>query len=212
MEKDIIDISYYDRFSKFYDLASPRSYYHKPRKYAIKLMDIKKGNNILNIPCGTGQSISYIHKNLKNSGTIIGIDLSEGMLQKARQKSNNRKWKNVILYSGDARDVNQLWINKRLGHEVKFDSIICDLGLSGFQDWKSIIDNLLTMLKADGRLVIMDWYMEKLSLRGKFIKWIGKGEVQRPIWQYLESQCTDFHVKNTFKHGEMFVASGKKKL
>ena len=57
----------------------------------------------------------------------------------------------------------------------------------------------------------MDWYIEKLNLRGRFIKWIGKGEVNRPIWQYLENKVANFKVDNSFKKGEMFVASGNKK-
>ena len=55
----------------------------------------------------------------------------------------------------------------------------------------------------------MDWYMEKPSLRGEFIKWIGKGEVNRPIWQYLQTKVDFFEVK-TFKRGDVFVAIGQK--
>jgi hypothetical protein len=57
----------------------------------------------------------------------------------------------------------------------------------------------------------MDWYIEKPSLRGNFVKWIGKGEVNRPIWQYLEVNVNDFKVDSSFNYGGVFVASGTKK-
>ena len=73
-----------------------------------------------------------------------------------------------------------------------------------------MIDNLITILEPNGKIVIMDWYIEKLSLRGKFINWIGKGEVNKPIWQYLETRISDRHINHSFKSGDVFVASGRK--
>ena len=55
----------------------------------------------------------------------------------------------------------------------------------------------------------MDWYIEKKSLRGEFIKWIGKGDIDRPIWQYLQSRVKQFEIM-TFKQGDIFVVSGIK--
>ena len=57
----------------------------------------------------------------------------------------------------------------------------------------------------------MDWYIAKFSLRGEFIKWIGKGEVDRPLYQYMENKVSNFELNNSFKRGGMFVASGTKK-
>lgn len=210
MNKSKIAKKYYDKFSKVYDFLSPDIYYRKPRIKAIEEMDIKENQTILNIPCGTGQSIHYINKRMNNTGQIIGLDLSKGMLNKSKKKAQSENWDNTILLEANATQLNQDWIKKEMGHEILFDSILCDLGLSGFPEWQKVIDNMLGLLKPDGRLVIMDWYMSKLSLRGRFIKLIGGGEVQRPIWQYLETNCSDFHLFNNFKNGEMFVASGKK--
>ena len=70
---------------------------------------------------------------------------------------------------------------------------------------------MLSILSPNGRLVIMDWYIPKPTLRGKFIKWIGKGEVDRPIYQYLKNQVMNFAVNDTFNRGGVFVATGIKK-
>lgn len=60
--------------------------------------------------------------------------------------------------------------NTELNPERPVDAVLCDLGLSSFEDWESIIDNLVDVLKPDGKFVIMGWLIEKPSLRGKFIK------------------------------------------
>ena len=210
-EKQEKATKYCDRFSKVYDWISTDSYYRKPRIFAIEKLDLKPNQNILNIPCGTGQNFKYFQKYMDNTGRILGIDLSEGMLLKAKEKIQNNAWKNINVFCGDATKINEEWIDKNIEQNLRFDSVLCDLGLSGFPEWQKIIDNLISILKPDGKLVIMDWFIEKSSLRGEFIKWIGKGDVNRPIYQYMEKKVSNFELNNSFKKGEMFVAIGTKK-
>lgn len=201
---------YYDYFSKVYDLVSSDSYYKEPRQFAIKEMCILEGQHLLNIPCGTGQNLAYFQEYLKNTGHIVGLDLSKGMLAQASKKTEKNKWSNITLHEADATQVDIEWINNHIPSVQIFDTVLCDLGLSGFPHWQKIIDNLLSLLKPNGKIVIMDWYIPKASLRGHFIKWIGKGEVDRPIYQYLEKKVENFSLNDSFKNGDMFVASGTK--
>lgn len=99
------------------------------------------------------------------------------MLEKAQKKINENGWKNIQLFKADASKIDTEWVKIKLEPELKFDSIFCDLGLSGFPNWEKVIDNLITLLKPNGKIVIMDWYIDKPSFRGAFIKLIGKGEV-----------------------------------
>ncbi len=211
MKNRNLDITYYDKFSKVYDWVSSRRYYHKPREFAIKEMGLNKEQIILNIPCGTGQNFEYFQKYMINTGRVIGVDLSEGMLLKAKEKVKNNNWSNIEIIKGDATQITSEWIKEKLDSDLKFDAILCDLGLSGFPEWELVIDNLISILKPNGKIVMMDWYIEKKNWRGAFIKWIGKGEVNRPLWQYMENKVANFNLKNSFKGGDMFVASGNKK-
>lgn len=206
-----VDISYYDKFSKVYDWLSPKWYYHNARNCAIQQLQLKQGQSVLNLPCGTGQNFEYFQKYLQGTGLVIGIDLSDGMLAKAKMKMAKNNWENIQIYKGNATQINTNWIATNLTTPVKVDAVLCDLGLSGFPQWKMIIDNLLELLKPDGVLVIMDWYLPKPTLRGDFVKWIGGGEVNRPIYQYLETKVADFSVDTSFNRGGVFVATGIKK-
>lgn len=200
-------IKYYDNFANVYDFFSPKWYYHKARKYAVEQLALQDGSTALNLPCGTGQNFEYFQKYMNNSGLIIGIDLSKGMLEKAKEKVNKNNWKNIHIVKEDAKKINVTWLTKQYDNTQNIDAILCDLGLSGFPDWTEVIDNLYEILAPRGRLVIMDWYLPKPTLRGKLIKWIGKGEVDRPIFQYLQSKSNDFNVETSFNSGGVFVAT-----
>ena len=204
--------SYYDKFAGVYDVLSPKSYYHKARLQAIKELRINKGSSVLNVPVGTGQNFEYFQQYLGNSGLIVGVDISLGMLGKSRKKIDRNQWSNIKLVNQNVLDLGSSLTSGALGREGRegFDAVLCDLGLSGFPQWKEIVDTLVSMLSMNGRIAIMDWYIENPSLRGSFVKWIGKGEVDRPIWQYLETKVSDFRVDSSFNRGGVFVASGSK--
>lgn len=200
-------IMYYDKISGIYDYIS-NWYYKKARNYGNEELEIKKGQTILNIPCGTGVNFKYFQRYLENSGLIIGIDLSSGMLDQAKRKAEKNEWTNINLELESATKINQNWLEEYSQNkgQVNVDAIFCDLGLSGLPEWR----NMIAILNPRGRIVILDWYLEEPSLRGKFVKLIGKGEVDRPIWQYLKTKVSDFKVDDSFNFGGVFVASGTK--
>jgi len=109
---------------------------------------------------------------------------------------------------GDATQITPDWLVEHIDRPVQVDAVLCDLGLSGFPKWERTIDNLLSVLKPNGRIVIMDWYIPTPTLRGSFIEWIGKGEVDRPLYQYFQTKVANFSVDTTFCRGGVFVASG----
>lgn len=204
--------SYYDKFSRVYDWLSPKVYYHKARQEAVDRLDLKEGQTVLNVPIGTGQNLEYFQRYLHGTGKIIGVDVSEGMLSKAFDKVREYDYSNVALQNADVSMLTQAWLEqyKVDNPDAPVDAIICDLGLSGFDDWRGVVDDLLDVLKPEGKLVVMDWELPEPSLRGAFIKWIGGGEVDRPIPAYLQTKLDGFELDHSFNRGGVFVASGIK--
>ncbi|MFX1392145.1 MAG: class I SAM-dependent methyltransferase [Promethearchaeota archaeon] len=79
----------YDKFSQIYDLS--RGINSETLKDLIRLTDINSNSIILDIGCGTG---NYTHA-LKNFAKyVIGLDLSLGMIQKAKDKFPNLEYIN----------------------------------------------------------------------------------------------------------------------
>jgi len=201
---------FYDRFSIIYDWVSTKAYYKTPRAAAIQELFLKKDQLVLSVACRTGQSFEHFQNYLEGSGLVVGIDLSEGMLAKAQIKIDIHNWSNIKLIECDAATISSNTIKDRLKlNEVKkFDSAICELGLTAIPDWEKVIDTMINLVKPGGKIVIMDWYMKAVDLRGKFINWVGNGDITKPTWQYLKSRVDNFRIDSQFKKGDVFVGSG----
>ena len=200
---------YYSSFSRWYDHLPPASYYLEPRKKAVKELYIKEGDTILVVACGTGQLFGPLQDSLNCNGIIIGLDLSPGMLSKAREKIRKNGWKNICLIEGNANELTDRWLSERLEgtEDIQVDASICELGLSVMEDWAKVVDKMMGVTKPGGRIVVMDWYMENLNFRGRIINCIGKADITRPTWKYLKSRSENFVLDRSYKRGDVFVAS-----
>lgn len=78
--------------SPIYDLpALQQKVYRPPHDAAIKQLRTHKSQKIADIACGTGVLTTRIERDLRPAH-IYGVDMSEGMLDKARSKSNGVTW------------------------------------------------------------------------------------------------------------------------
>ncbi len=198
---------YYDRFAPVYDVVSSPRYYRKPREAAVEALRLEPGQVVLNVPCGTGQNLQLLQDRVRGTGAVVGVDLSAGMLAKAAAKVRAHGWDNVDLIRDSVTALDAEWAASR-GVAEGYDAVLCDLGLSGFPSWQRVTDQLVTTLKPGGRLVVMDWFIPSSSLRGAFIRWIGKGEVDRDLPGYLRDRLDDVEVDDSFKGGDMVVVAG----
>jgi hypothetical protein len=69
-----------------------------------------------------------------NSGLIIGIDLSGGMLDQAKRKTEKKGGTNIDLELDNATKIDQNWLAEYSGRkgQIKIDTIFCDLGLQDY--------------------------------------------------------------------------------
>jgi phosphatidylethanolamine/phosphatidyl-N-methylethanolamine N-methyltransferase len=113
------------------------------RKRALELLDLKAGERVLLLGCGTGADLPLLPEGIE----AIGVDISPGMLAKARSRLPlpGRK---VTLLEGDAQDdpVN----------ETFFDAAILNLILSVVPDGRACLHSGIRALKIGGRAVIFD--------------------------------------------------------
>ena len=58
-------MKWYDIFSNIYD-ASLEKLYYSSRERAIELLDLKSGQSLIDIACGTGANFKHIKKTNKD--------------------------------------------------------------------------------------------------------------------------------------------------
>ncbi|MBK6610890.1 MAG: methyltransferase domain-containing protein [Sphingobacteriales bacterium] len=207
-------MKWYDLFSNFYDNSLEKLYFDS-RKRAIELLDLKDGHTIIDVACGTGANFRHIKATNKDI-SIYGTDFSAGMLEKAQNIIEKNNWKNIFLFQSDARNLNISLIEQHANKKVKFDRVICMLGLSVIPEWEAVLDNLLTLLTENGKIVIVDVFAEKRNFNTWLVEKVAKADLDRKIWQTLEKMTTNFYreylpVKENKVGGRLFVAIGTKK-
>lgn len=122
----------------------------------------QKQTTILDVACGTGDFSIAVAKHYPNT-TVTGIDLSEGMLMKGRQKLiTSHLDKRISLEKGDCY--------KLSFPDCSFDGVCVAFGVRNFEFLKDSIKEMLRVLKPGRRLVILE-----LSMPGnRFIRWVYK--------------------------------------
>jgi len=128
------------------------------RKKCVAILQTKQPKKILDVATGTGDFAIECMKLKPES--IIGIDISEGMMKFGREKIKNLKLDSVItLKSGNAETV--------LFPDNSFDAIVVGFGVRNFQNLDTGLSNLHRMLKPGGQLVVLEFsYPSNLFVKG----------------------------------------------
>lgn len=139
----------YSKMSRTYDLFAGTSE-AKYRDMALKHLNIKIGEQVLEIGFGTGHSLKQMSESVGETGKVYGIDISSGMLKVARKRLTKAElldW--VELTCGDA---------VKLPYEnSKFDAVFMSFTLELFDtpEIPKILKEIKRVLKPNGRLGIV---------------------------------------------------------
>lgn len=207
-------MKWYDLFSNFYDAALDELY-AESRKKAIELLDIKDGQSVIDVACGTG--VNFKHIKSKNKHIVLyGTDYSAGMLKKGQIAIEKNNWTDTFLFQADARNLSTETIEKLANKKISFDRIICALGLSVIPEWELVLDNLIGLLNENGKIVIIDVYAEKRNFNSWLVEKVANADLNRKIWQTLETKTDNFQkeympVSEIKVGGKLFIAVGAKR-
>ncbi len=100
-----VAVERYQRYAKTYDREQRRNLsVEAARKRIIELLQLRRGDTLLDVGCGTGLSFSLIEEAIGAEGRIIGIDLSPDMLAQAQERTAAQGWQNVTLVESAIED------------------------------------------------------------------------------------------------------------
>ena len=116
-------------------------------KIARKLVDysnITIGSQVLDIATGTGMVALYAASKVGSLGSVIGIDISEGMIKKAKTKVDASEMLNVQFELGDGEALRFV--------PNSFDYIFCGSAFIWMTDLHATLVHWKTRLRPKGKL------------------------------------------------------------
>ena len=126
------------------------------RKKAIRELHARSTQKIAG--CGHRDSrCGYLCNKFLKPETIVGIDISEGMLQLGRKKIANLLLnKQIALYQGDSEAINFA--------TGTFDAITVAFGVRNFENLRQGLVEMLRVLQPGGKLVVLEFSKPKQSV------------------------------------------------
>ena len=138
----------YDRTAWFYDVWATLTE-TKAQDRAIEVANIQDETTILDVAVGTGRLFNRIVESNPN-GQNIGIDISKGMLAKAKSRLSKQPNSNYSLDIGSAFDITM----ENHSIDILFNNYMFDL--ISFDHMDLIIDEFSRVLKPGGKLVLVN--------------------------------------------------------
>jgi ubiquinone/menaquinone biosynthesis C-methylase UbiE len=198
-------MNWYDLVAPVYDRAI-RALYLPYRQKAVATLRLEKGHTVLDLGCGSGLNFELIREAIGPEGTLIGVDFSAQMLDRARALVAQRGWTNVHLLQQDARELDLTSLGK-----LRLDRVICTLGLSVFPDWQGVFAKSFNLLSAGGRYCVMDLFNDRSTVQSRLVNFLADSEISRRVWEPLQAECSDYaEERHRLMHGSdvVVIASG----
>jgi len=140
----------FDSISFEYDLLNAIMTFNSHKRWKKNILNIAKKlkpKNALDIATGTAD-IAINLGSISNC-EVIGVDISEQMLNVGREKITKMKLtKSVRLESGDAENLNF--------KDNYFDLVTIGFGVRNFQDLEKGLSESLRVLKVKGTLIVLE--------------------------------------------------------
>ncbi len=118
------------------------------RKQAVSALGLNPGDTVVEIGCGTGLNFPYLLESIGETGRLIGVDLTDAMLEKAREKIHRNGWQNVELVEADA---------VRYEFPDGIQGVLSTFALTLVPEYEQVINHAAHALASGGRLVITDF-------------------------------------------------------
>ena len=115
----------------------------------VNFADIHKGETVVDIGSGGGIDVFLSAKKVKDSGRVIGIDMTDEMLEKARNIAKQNGYTNVEFKKGDIENGIPV---KDSAADVVISNCVINLTVDKVATFKEIH----RILRSKGRMVISD--------------------------------------------------------
>jgi ubiquinone/menaquinone biosynthesis C-methylase UbiE len=149
------------------------SYWNRFGQNTIDRLQLQPGDRVLDVCCGSGASVIPAAVKVATTGSVLGVDLAESLLDLGRKKSQQQKLSNIEFR---CCDFSSLGLPDR-----SFDAVVCVFGIFFLPDMAASVAELWRMLRPGGKLAITSWGARMFE------------PATTKFWQTIESERPDLY-------------------
>lgn len=144
VENDFVE-GVYEKLASVYDVVFGPSL-HPGRLQAIQRMGIKPGDRVLEVGVGTGINAALYPRDC----SVIGVDLSRSMLEKARERLVRKGIPNVRVFEMDAAALTF--------EDDSFDIVYAPYLISVVPDPVQVVREMRRVCRTGGRIILLNHF------------------------------------------------------
>ncbi|MDS0477622.1 methyltransferase domain-containing protein [Natrinema sp. 1APR25-10V2] len=156
---------FYGRWARLYDLIARRTPgIARLRRRAAAACRLEPGDTVVEMGCGTGANLPSLRERVGPEGTVIGIDFTGPVLERARAAT--AAFDNVHVVQGDATQppVGGALEDEGPGVDGEIDAILATFVVGMLDDPAGAVDDWCDLVGPDGTVVLAnaarsdEWY------------------------------------------------------
>lgn len=144
MNRDSIE-RVYSTYARIYDHLFGRVF-QEGREAAMARMAPQAGERILEVGVGTGLLLPLYPSHCE----IVGIDLSDKMLDEARKRAASLQLENVELHHMDASDMEF--------EDDSFDTVVAAYVITAVPDYRAVMREMIRVCRPGGRILLLNHF------------------------------------------------------
>jgi ubiquinone/menaquinone biosynthesis C-methylase UbiE len=129
--------------------AAALSCWDRFSRRTVDRLRLPRGAHVLDVCCGSGGSAVRAAEAVGPTGSVLGIDLAEGLVARARARAARENLANVAFGVGDVATLD--------GEMGSLDAIICVFGIFFIPDMVDAVARLWKLVRPGGVLAITTW-------------------------------------------------------
>ena len=187
----------FDEASAGYDNPALR-FFDNSARHMVQGLTLNGDEHVLDAATGTGKVAIAAAKRLPN-GRVMGFDLSDGMLNRAREKAAVERLKNIMFHCAD--------VHAAHFPADTFDGLTCGFGVFFWTDMAATLQQLVRTVKPGGFIAMTSFadgsFKPQSDLCLERFKQYGVKLPETYSWQRLDNHA---------KHAELLTTVGLKNI
>jgi demethylmenaquinone methyltransferase/2-methoxy-6-polyprenyl-1,4-benzoquinol methylase len=195
----------YDFAIWIYRLAGFRV--NRYRREAVAALNLKPGDLVIDLACGTGLNFPYLERAVGEQGKIIGVDLTDAMLDQACTRVRTAGWQNVELVQSDLA---------KYEFPASVSGILSTLAITLVPEYDEIIKTGAQALGPGKRMAVLDFkrpdnYPDWLV---RFVVWLNKPYgvslelLERHPWESMKQHLNEVMLREYYL-GILYLSVGE---